>query len=286
MHYCRKFSANWIRKSLYAPLLFSLLILSVLQIRGQENVRFYSQETSEGFVVYGDNQEYCPVSAEVTLVITNLQPSTEKKFFCVLPARSTGTEVTRLKTIKPGQPYKISYSTKTFFGNCLLSRYDTAYTYNLPFATGSKFNVSQGYKGKKTHQNENALDFEMPESTPIYAIRSGTVFAVMEKNTKNCPQKECMKFNNYIKIYHSDGTMAEYVHLKKNGSLVQPGDTVMKGQHIGYSGNTGYSSGPHLHLTVTLCRFIKDYSLETLFITGEGNTFEYLKEGQVYRRDY
>jgi len=75
--------------------------------------------------------------------------------------------------------------------------------------------INQGYMGKSTHKGINALDFSMPLGTEILAVRSGVVVKVIQSNDKSCIQKECVKFNNLIIIYHKDGTFAEYVILKK-----------------------------------------------------------------------
>jgi murein DD-endopeptidase MepM/ murein hydrolase activator NlpD len=57
---------------------------------------------------------------------------------------------------------------------------------------------------------------------------------------------------NFIRVLHSDGTMALYAHLQENGVLVKPGQSVSLGQHIAYSGNTGFTSGPHLHFALQM----------------------------------
>jgi murein DD-endopeptidase MepM/ murein hydrolase activator NlpD len=53
---------------------------------------------------------------------------------------------------------------------------------------------------------------------------------------------------------HTDGSMALYAHLAENGALVHPGQHVETGQRIGLSGNTGYSTAPHLHFAVQVNR--------------------------------
>jgi murein DD-endopeptidase MepM/ murein hydrolase activator NlpD len=55
---------------------------------------------------------------------------------------------------------------------------------------------------------------------------------------------------NYVMIMHNDSSTALYGHLQQNGLLVKLGDSVVVGQQIALSGNTGYSAFPHLHFTV------------------------------------
>jgi murein DD-endopeptidase MepM/ murein hydrolase activator NlpD len=55
---------------------------------------------------------------------------------------------------------------------------------------------------------------------------------------------------NYVRVLHADGSMAVYAHLAPASLLRRPGDRVVVGQLIGKSGNTGYSTGPHLHFSV------------------------------------
>lgn len=82
------------------------------------------------------------------------------------------------------------------------------------------------------------LDMACPTGTPIYACRSGRVL-----KSAFSPL-----YGNYIVIEHVDGYQTLYAHMSK--SLAKKGDKVSQGTKIGLVGNTGYSTGPHLHLTV------------------------------------
>ncbi|MDT0553759.1 M23 family metallopeptidase [Urechidicola vernalis] len=144
----------------------------------------------------------------------------------------------------------------------------------------------QGYNGSFSHQNENSLDFSMPIGTEILAIRDGVVVKVVEKNDINCSTIDCIKFNNVILVYHSDGTFAEYVHIKQNGSEVKVGEKVSQGQLIGYSGNVGYSSTPHLHVSVFKHTIKEKITLKTKFKINNGEIVDKLIERKEYSRNY
>ena len=109
---------------------------------------------------------------------------------------------------------------------------------------------------------------------------------VINSNNQNCADISCAKYNNKILILHNDGTFADYSHLKYNGAVVKKGEVVKKGQLIGYSGETGFSSGPHLHFAVFINRLDGERTfIKTLFKTSESNG-TYLEEGKSYTKIY
>jgi len=91
----------------------------------------------------------------------------------------------------------------------------------------------------------NGLDFGASVGTPVFAAEDGIVSAT-DNNDKNSWQK--YQYGQYIMIEHGNNLVSLYAHLST--SLVRKGDSVNRGDLIGYSGNTGYSTGPHLHFGV------------------------------------
>jgi murein DD-endopeptidase MepM/ murein hydrolase activator NlpD len=96
--------------------------------------------------------------------------------------------------------------------------------------------------------SHSGVDFRASVGTPVYAVASGTV-----EGTGDTDQT-CYKasFGKWVFIRHNNGLASTYGHL----SLIKAseGQSVSKGQLIGYSGNTGRSTGPHLHLTIYASR--------------------------------
>ncbi len=132
-------------------------------------------------------------------------------------------------------------------------KHNDDYVYALPFAKGANVRVSQGYNGDTSHKGLSAyaIDFPLPQGTPIYAAREGIVVGAEVSNTIGGASPEYRQYANYVIVEHNDGTMGNYYHLKQGGTAVRIGDKVAKGQLIAYSGNTGYTTAPHLHFSVS-----------------------------------
>lgn len=159
---------------------------------------------------------------------------------------------------------------------------DSSYIYALPYPQGDKHLLVQGYNSWFSHKGRLGLDFKMKKGSPILAARNGVVLRVQESFTTGGVGKKYYGKANSVVIRHEDGTQALYGHLKQNGALVQPGDTVRQGQLIAYSGSTGYSAFPHLHFSVWNAGANgRRMLLPTRFYTRKG--VMYLKPGKWYK---
>src|SRR5690606_30313137 len=78
------------------------------------------------------------------------------------------------------------------------------------------------------------------------AARSGHVVSIGQRQRDGNGSRA----GNYVRILHDDGTMSVYLHLRQNGVLVKEGQRVNGGDQIALSGNTGTSTGAHLHFVV------------------------------------
>jgi murein DD-endopeptidase MepM/ murein hydrolase activator NlpD len=104
--------------------------------------------------------------------------------------------------------------------------------YIKPFVGGHKTQGLHGYNG---------VDYGMPIGSQLYAAAAGTV--IISKNSGYNGG-----YGNYVVIQHGNSTQTVYGHM--SSTVVSVGQKVMQGQLIGYSGNTGKSTGPHLHFEV------------------------------------
>lgn len=104
--------------------------------------------------------------------------------------------------------------------------------YMKPFIGGHKTQGLHGYNG---------VDYGMPIGTPLYSSAAGTVLIAKNSGYNG-------GYGNYIVIQHGNSTQTVYGHM--SSVSVSVGQKLVQGQLIGYSGNSGKSTGPHLHFEI------------------------------------
>jgi murein DD-endopeptidase MepM/ murein hydrolase activator NlpD len=169
-----------------------------------------------------------------------LDPRTETVLLTVTPADSSAPSSFRYEfAYLPGDP---------------AARHEPSALYRLPFARAKSFFVSQAYPDKQTHADpasHYAIDFVMPIGSDVYAARGGVVMEVASQYFRSGTQLERDGPRaNIVRILHDDGTFGLYAHLNWGAIRVVPGQRVQQGEYIADSGNTGFSTGPHLHFAV------------------------------------
>jgi murein DD-endopeptidase MepM/ murein hydrolase activator NlpD len=138
-------------------------------------------------------------------------------------------------------------------------RYPVAFT-----QISSVFSNQRFHPILKTNRPHNGVDFAAPPGTPVRAAGDGVVSWAGRNG----------EFGNHVAIDHGEGMVTTYSHLRGIASGLRPGMHVRQGQVIGYVGQTGLATGPHLHFAlfrnqqymnpltarVTLCRSVRDPS--------------------------
>lgn len=224
----------------------------------QELVYLEAKQAGKEIAIYAYNNNPYTVTISIKANFTNLK-SDKAKLSSITLGANANAQCTRFTTINnDAYSYSLEYTWILGSQNAL---HDDNYVYRLPFSLGSSHIVSQGYNGGKTHfgSSRYAIDFAMNVGTEIYAAREGKVVKTKADSNIAGIGQEYSKHGNFVTIEHSDKTFATYYHLKQNGVAVSVGSTVKRGDLLGYSGNTGYSSGPHLHFAV----FTLDSNLKT-----------------------
>lgn len=205
-----------------------------------------------GLVATAENTYFAPVELILGIdEIRNLVPP-DRQLRWVVPAQGE-IELLRLAAAGDGDAAEISYRYTWIAGEPGIEHLPER-PYRAPFAVAASYRVSQAFPDATTHTSADsryAVDFVMPVGTDVHAARSGIVFEVTATNYRGGldPERDGPSAN-LVRILHDDGTYAEYGHLNRSTIRVQPGEVVNRGQYIADSGNTGFSSGPHLHFAV------------------------------------
>lgn len=157
-----------------------------------------------------------------------------------------------LQPLNAAAPLRYDYQMRWQLGDPN-AHHSEHFAYSPPIPVNSVYTIAQGFNGSYSHNGEGnryAIDIGMPIGTAIRAARSGSVVSVKDSYSDGGNSVAYRGQTNSIYILHDDGTFGVYAHLRRGSALVRPGQHVPMGQIIAQSGNTGYTTGPHLHFAV------------------------------------
>lgn len=175
------------------------------------------------------------------------------------------------------------FSFKVGYGNPNTVKHTDDYLYLLPYKKKRK--LIQGNFGRFSHdhiRSFHAFDFGTKIGDTIYAAREGKVVMTKESSKKHGRTRKFANFANYVIIQHDDGTTAAYYHLRYKGVLIEKGDLVTRGQAIGISGMTGFTTTPHLHFVVHTTS--EEKGNVSVPIQFEGYVGKRFRKGKKYKR--
>jgi murein DD-endopeptidase MepM/ murein hydrolase activator NlpD len=217
----------------------------------QREVCLDAVETGSALTFVAENGRFFDMRLVLELTQTrNLLPLRPAPQSWILPPRSRLPLLT-LHTIDAEAASHYDYRWDVFLGNPQ-AHHDDSVRYRLPFDARSPRLLLQGIAGTFSHMGSYtySFDFLMPVGTPVRAARGGVVARVLAGYTRGGPIEGLRDRANLVTVRHVDGTYGEYVHLDAGGSVVREGEPVWTGQLLAYSGNTGFTSEPHLHFMV------------------------------------
>ena len=241
--------------------------------------------TKDDLWLVGVNECFGPVQVSFQLEeAQNVSWNRARNFTDLVPARDDRKLVHLWQSSKRlGYHYRFTQS--LVIGDPA-ARHLPAQPYLLPIPAAQRVHFSQAFGGQATHsdpQNYYAVDIPMPQGTPIYAARGGVIMEIANDFLSGGTGSRYAEKANYIRILHDDGTMALYAHLKAESIRYPAGTRVRRGDFIAESGNTGYSSGPHLHFAVQKNFGMELRSIPFEFADAAGRPFTPEQGRVVYR---
>ncbi len=214
----------------------------------------YEKNSRGEYEFYCVNSDFCNYTLEVEFTkFNNLQSLGELPYRGVVPPGKS--IIFRLTKIVHKEGVGIHYRIH-FAKGCINPKIDPDFTYLLPVKPGKQTQIEELQSIKKAIADEPEpknwykTRFKMNSGDTVYAARRGTVTAM--RDTVELPDSNYayVRKENYVEIYHSDCSFAEYDVLKAGSVLVRPGQFVEAGDPIGIAGGDKYRSGPQVNLSV------------------------------------
>lgn len=235
-------------------------------------VRVYWVETNKTIQFYADNTNYCPYQVQIRGdELQSYFGSNDYPLYAVVKPQQIAQPLFSIPVnrINVGN---LRIVTSYALGDPFSVFPSEDYPYFFPFHNDTEHRITQYYNTRYSHRGTTkySIDFSMDMKTPVCAARDGVVVAVKVDSKVGGRKRRYRSSANYVTVYQDDGTFAQYVHLSFEGSLVKVGERVKAGQEIALSGNTGWTSGPHLHFMVFVPTVMGRQSVPTAFLTRDG----------------
>ncbi|MDG4554752.1 MAG: M23 family metallopeptidase [Candidatus Competibacter sp.] len=222
--------------------------LAVRDLPARISIR--NRGTPEAPILAAINDYYGPVQVEISAEsLKNMRAEPPLPVRVVVPAR---TELTVVALKPVGLRWSYNYQVRAVLGDpAAVHRPEQPYA--PPFALGQQFRIGQAFDGAFSHQHPQsryAVDIGLPLGTPVRAARAGIIMEVAGDFFDGGADPKYRSRANAVRVLHDDGTIAVYAHLHPDSIQVAPGQRVKRGAWLANSGNTGFSTGPHLHFAV------------------------------------
>ncbi len=255
--------------------------LEVLQLFGstraqQRTVRIEKRGDPAAPVLYAVNQNHAPVQLKLDLKRLdnlrpgNLGPGQSLPDHFLVPPRGE-LRLVALQRVAGGST-GLDYDYRWQLGDPT-AQPDADYAYLAPIPASGSFRVTQSFNGGFSHHGASgryAVDIAMPIGTAVRAARGGLVTSVTDQFNSGGNSPSYRSQTNSVYVMHDDGTFGIYAHLRHRSALVKPGQRIERGQILAQSGNTGYSTAPHLHFAVLRNADMKWSSIPFEMASGSG----------------
>lgn len=249
---------------------------------GKLDIRVERVDDDESLQLVGVNECLCSITLELDIVDSEIPALAPGRHYreTLLPQ----TRRTLARIALPSNPK----ANLVFAWSAVLGSPDAVHKptqpYRVPYDVGSTYFIAQAFPSRATHntpESQYAIDFALPDGTPVYAARDGLVINARHDFFHGAIDPVMFDQANVVEILHEDGTIAVYAHLHWDSIRVRIGQQVKRGQYIANSGNTGFSSGPHLHFAVIENALGREISVPVQFTGAAGSAVSVQDQGRL-----
>lgn len=226
-----------------------------------QDVKISYEAMGKNYILKAENASFYPYTIQI--VFTKLTGAsgmtTDVPYISV-----AGNGISRLLTLKrevEEVPVSFAYQSRAYRGNWKTDS-DSSFVYLPPVAPGKKVDIhiltslEDFFQRDRKEKKVTGLAFRMNEGDTVYAMRSGLVCDVHQHQASEAEKPGSRLYartENYVVIYHKDGSFATYKLFKDEGVFVEPGENIEAGEPIGIIGGDDYRQGAHLRLQMSGC---------------------------------